>query len=371
MFLRPDDYIIAMESTAACRQYTLADMERMRDAGIGLISKQVDWREIETAPGVYDWGRVDQQVANARRAGMRYLLLTPGQEPPHFPVDWYAKSKDGILNGPAVTDEMIFRGQSHSPSQLSMWHDEAMAVEDDFLRAFTARYRSPGVLFAHAVGGGEGFLPGGARAFMDRAALDDFEVKHGCPLRIYNAQEAMHTRYLDAQTGQIVAWLNARCLKTFCQKHAILAKANPSREIYVGLHEMLQDFAGAWDSGVLLDPLYAGIREAFGDPPIISIHFTHHIHGLVWTVRFMQRMKRRGVHVFGGAEYCVGLAKHAPVSAEDGSRLILGVKGDLSPNDEIEPWMLDAIRDARAVLAQSEACAWKELWEDADSDGSL
>ena len=43
-------------------------------AGFGWVRQQIHWRDIETSPRRYDWGRLDAAVEAANRAGARLLL---------------------------------------------------------------------------------------------------------------------------------------------------------------------------------------------------------------------------------------------------------------------------------------------------------
>lgn len=56
-------------------------LDAVSEAGIGWLRVDVSWREIESAPGVYDWRRVDAVVAESRRRHLEILGIvayTPG-----------------------------------------------------------------------------------------------------------------------------------------------------------------------------------------------------------------------------------------------------------------------------------------------------
>ena len=49
-------------------------MRLVTQAGFGWIKHQVEWQDVETAPGQYDWSELDSIVASAVRSGQRVLL---------------------------------------------------------------------------------------------------------------------------------------------------------------------------------------------------------------------------------------------------------------------------------------------------------
>ena len=56
------------------------ELDRQRSAGVGLIRQYIWWDRIETAPGRYDWSRMDQLVKDASARGVQILptlLYTP------------------------------------------------------------------------------------------------------------------------------------------------------------------------------------------------------------------------------------------------------------------------------------------------------
>jgi hypothetical protein len=68
------------DSLSYSGEATRAEMDRQKANGIGLLRQYVWWDRIETSPGVFDWARTDQMVADATARGLRILptlLYTP------------------------------------------------------------------------------------------------------------------------------------------------------------------------------------------------------------------------------------------------------------------------------------------------------
>jgi hypothetical protein len=62
-------------------RYRRDALGQQRDAGIGLIRQPFAWKDIETAPGRYEFGRYDALVGAAAGAGIRVLPMVLGPEP--------------------------------------------------------------------------------------------------------------------------------------------------------------------------------------------------------------------------------------------------------------------------------------------------
>lgn len=80
---------LGVASIATLADRTPAGYDReaavIRSLGAEWIRIVVNWNEIETAPGVYSWNRIDEAVAAARQHRLRVLANVIGPAPP-----WYA-----------------------------------------------------------------------------------------------------------------------------------------------------------------------------------------------------------------------------------------------------------------------------------------
>jgi len=366
MFLRQDDYIIALEAMGKERQYTLDDMYTLKDCGIHLILKPASWQDIEVERDVYDWKGMDTQVANARKVGLRYLLLVPCLAPVFFPPEYYAYAVEREEAGTTLSYTWVPDHPSKMDmSHLSMWHPMATWIQECFIRLLCSRYHADDVQFMHAYSFGEYFLPDGRRAFMERVAVDDFRSHYKHRPHLYEEQKKMNLHTADTETREITEWLHGRCIERFTTEYTIMAKYNPSPELWLPWHGMYMQYPSAWDSGIDIPLMLPIVKDIFHPPATFMINYTHFIHFQFWNgqLPYKKILDQHNVHLFGGAEYCEGLEWTAPLAAEEGNRLLVGVKYDLNPGDTIEPKQQAQLRKAMDIMRTSEKSQWTEVWD--------
>ena len=90
---------------------------RLRDVGVEVVSTQVVWWELEPEPGVFDWSRIERDIARIERAGMK-VGICPWF---HYPPDWYLTSRP---------DHACFQCLEHGTSTniLSLWDPRTLEV---------------------------------------------------------------------------------------------------------------------------------------------------------------------------------------------------------------------------------------------------
>ena len=89
---------VALERYPTNREMLQA-LQGLRDLGYGTLRQRFAWSEIETAPGVYDWGRWDHALELVREQGFTVIAVLDGapawarspreQENPHAPPQDY------------------------------------------------------------------------------------------------------------------------------------------------------------------------------------------------------------------------------------------------------------------------------------------
>lgn len=72
-----DDYLLAADAN-----YRTANFSAMSAIGVGTVRQAFLWREIETAPGQYDFSTYDEYVSKASAHGLKILAVVFG--PPQF-----------------------------------------------------------------------------------------------------------------------------------------------------------------------------------------------------------------------------------------------------------------------------------------------
>jgi len=81
------------------RTFNQKELTRQADNGVGLVRQYIWWDRMETSPGVYNWGRMDQLVTDASKGGVQILptLL--------YPPEFYNSEPEGYSGAPYPPDD--------------------------------------------------------------------------------------------------------------------------------------------------------------------------------------------------------------------------------------------------------------------------
>ncbi|GAA1778188.1 beta-galactosidase [Agromyces lapidis] len=109
------------------------DARLMREAGVNIVSLPVfSWPQLETAPGVYEWGWLDQVIAILWDAGIRIDLATATATPP----SWLIRSHPEMLPWNEDGQRLEFGSrQAYCPSS-PVWRENVARMA----RAMADRY---------------------------------------------------------------------------------------------------------------------------------------------------------------------------------------------------------------------------------------
>jgi polysaccharide biosynthesis protein PslG len=107
-------------------------------AGFNWLTQQIDWQEIEPAPGVYDFSQLDSVVGDANAAGLNVLLSFF-----HAPV-FYRSDTSGLMPADPNTFNLLMQAvSSHYAGQVQayeMWNEENLDREAGFGNVDPATY---------------------------------------------------------------------------------------------------------------------------------------------------------------------------------------------------------------------------------------
>ncbi len=228
------------------------ELTRQHDAGAGLVRQYVWWDRIETSPGVYDWSRMDQLVADASARGMQILptlLYTPAfysskpadststaQFPPTDPaklaqfagkmVDRYGTEgsywcKPPLPNLPPQCPDsyvpITYWEVWNEPDYPSWWKSSPAPAEYfELLKATSVAIRDADptaqVVLGSLTGAGgsltDGYLDAlyrlGAKSYFDVASLNPYGHDVGAMLAYVRGQRAVMARYQDSAKPTII-----------------------------------------------------------------------------------------------------------------------------------------------------------------------
>ena len=110
-----------------CEHRTLEELKQLRNAGIQTtMNFQTVRKNIEVAPGQFDWSYMDDYVNRATIADMKILLFTTTHgQPDWLPDEFFVKCEDGVHR-----------------EALSPWNTEAQANNNEFTQKLINRYFS-------------------------------------------------------------------------------------------------------------------------------------------------------------------------------------------------------------------------------------
>jgi hypothetical protein len=96
-------------------------------AGFTWLAQQLEWPQVETAPGVYDWSELDSIVNTANAAGLKVLL-----SPLHAPT-FYRSPTSGLTPSDPNTYKTFMQAlatrYAGKVQAYEIWHEQNLAVE--------------------------------------------------------------------------------------------------------------------------------------------------------------------------------------------------------------------------------------------------
>lgn len=101
------------------------DYPRMEAGGVGKLRFLLSWRDVQPAPGVLDWSRVDAVVGGAADRGIEALPFVYGSPP------WIGEEAEPPLGSPADREAwqaFLFAAVERYGSGGSFWADRAVKV---------------------------------------------------------------------------------------------------------------------------------------------------------------------------------------------------------------------------------------------------
>jgi hypothetical protein len=307
---------------------------RLRDAGIQTAVKYLDWGAIETKKGKYDWSASDAYVEKMHNAGMKVLLCTYISPPAFFPDEWYthfAGGRDPAV--PAYPNDAF--GKPQKINTLSLWHAEAQAYSDAFIRKAIKHYSSDDTQLYNAQ-----LTVGETMYHNEPAWFEDVALQ---AFKDYSHQDRQPFPN-DPITEE---WLRKTYLDTLIRQQQIFQEQGFG-ELWSSTHRLIAYFSGLYGNGCKwIDDMYEAYLSNFPTSQLNVIQYTYFPHGSSYWQMELNDMRLYGINIWGGAEYCEGLTPHTPIALAQGLRgLIISPIHPFTGHPQLEPWMVDAISTA-------------------------
>ena len=355
-FIQDDEYIILFDHPT--RPMSRRDIALVASGGVRTALKNLEWSHIEAAPGHYDWSEYDEFVDHCVHSHVKVLLITPSSEATCMPDDWYCWSKTGSIkrDPPDVAADNY--------SIFSPWHNEAQAYRDAFVQLVVDRYQSsPVQVIRGGAHGGESLMPYDP-FYFDPAALESFRVwasgKFYGNLSAFNKEEGSGFPSWDQvmpgvfQFGRID---HLPITKLWLRESIIRMVVHQQQQLVSQYHgEAWLMLASCWtdimETGNFLIPDIASIIMERVQPTHINwIAYSHFNMSSTVQAMTLKRLKDESVQLWTGAQFCEGLAVNTQPAIALGLRGF--VCGPLSlegghDKQEVEPWMVDNIRNSLA-----------------------
>ena len=116
---------------------TLDQLRQCKDAGATSVQRYIIWKDIEKAPGVYDWSAYDAELGLVREAGLKWV--------PFVIAGPYYVTPDFVRDDPKIT---FFQCLEHGKKDAipSLWCPRFPSYVEGWLKAFAAHYAHTGLL---------------------------------------------------------------------------------------------------------------------------------------------------------------------------------------------------------------------------------
>lgn len=326
-----DEFIILMDmepeaGITSGPNVSLDGLKRLRDAGIKTGIKYVYWNKNEPSKNIFVWNDIDAWAERYHEAGMKLMLSTYTAPALWAHDDWRAMSGPGI----------------YRPGSLSIWNPEAMEASDNFMRKVCKTYNSEDILAFC------GWLTNGETVYYNEPSWYD-------PF----AMEAYHKwAGADAKPKKedptTEAWLKQSYTEHMVRIQKIFADT-PHKEIWTAAHLVIASYTNLYGNGCnWTEDYYVAYKNNIPGVTINVIQYTYHPHGAPYLNKIKAIIKRHGIKVWGGAEYCEGLPVSTPTALETGARgLLISPIHTFTGHKTIEPWMTEAIAKSINIFKEA------------------
>lgn len=329
-FIQPDERIVILDyNSRPANRLNAEELVRLRDVGIKTVMCYLEWHQVETAPGVYDWSIPDADVERITTAGLKCILKVYLCTPTFFDEDWYLHNAAGeAQHSIEISDDV---GDVHGWSVLSPWNMWAWNYHLEFIEKACERYARPDVLCINiSPANGEGLLPGIDLLFDDYAVAS---YRHFTGMDDLPGEAVPGSATLD--------WLRETLIPGQVETQRIFQKYGG--EYWTQLHHAFETIpsTGNW----LIDDLYSALHKELGDEHwgiCYTVFRAGETRGL-WGPE--QDIKRHGVKMLFASEGPAGLLANTMKAIRMGARGML--TGPLAPymrESRLQDWMYSAIR---------------------------
>lgn len=292
---------------------TSDELKKLRDAGCSscmtFMNADLDLHQLE------DW------IFKVVNAGLHALFFGPK---PRSKPEWQCVGESG----------------KSIPGSLSIWNPAGRADYLFFLDTICEAFSGPEIEICN------GWYEVGETMYLnepacfDSYAIDDYQ-------RMYST-----TTQPVFGTPECDAWLKASYFGMYTAIQNICTSYTHTKRIWSNLHRSIATYTSLRGNGCKwIGELYAAYRQQYPDYPIYGLYFTYYPHGSWLWDTVEQDVQTYGLQVYTGAEYCEGIVKHAQIAKQYTLRgMLVAPTHPFTPHVSIEPWMIQAIQQARIIL---------------------
>ena len=346
-FLRDDDYILLMDNPAVFpgwehrgdRSLSQDDLLKLGDTGIKTTFCYLNWDAVEPRMGEYDWTLIEKVIAEARNAGMKVLVSVYTFPTRALPSEWYMNDM------PEELENRPWR-------PLSIWNVDFCNYLDNFIRLLGSRYVSDSVnLFNSYNTFGESYFQATAEVISkDKDAIRTFRESTGDPGAVPQPSE-INKYNCDPQTND---WLRKSLVDYMVGRNKAIIEVNGNNEVWHSAHYQLAKAGGG--CARFYPNILDAYLETFPGVKVNGIQYTYWQHGLKYWEVINSDIDKYGIDMYAGAEYAKGIVQYTPKLIPSKLKgFIISPLGFHTDITELEPWMLDNIRNSHIAIANARA----------------
>lgn len=308
---------------------TVQDRKRLYDVGIRTAHEQPAWKTVEPSKGEYNFDYLDMIINRNREAGLKSLMQLHGWRIPYWmPDEWYAKTKDGIIE----------------KEVLSLWNKEAQEHGDKLYKALDEHYWNDKdvAFFLGEWQGGEAVYPM-TWCIYDDAALEDYKSIYG------------NSALPIPDDPNTLDWFGKKSIEHLIHRSELIYPK--FHEIWNMQQYIMDKYSKAFGNFIQVD-LYKAYRKLFPDGCIVCCQATYFDRGHKQdNVDFVDDlMKTTNCEVIVEAHFCKGLPTTTPLAIAKGFRGQLVRPAYEEGATRLKDWHVENIKNSYNL--------WRKHYED-------
>jgi len=306
---------------------TIDERKKLRDVGIQTVLEYLNWEQINPSLNQYNFEEISNILYRNREANMKIICpITNWNFPAWMPDEWFAKHQSGEIDR----------------SVLSIWHEDAQSVADEYYQNLINYFGANDVLFIWGDWqGGEGIYPAGS-CFYDDAALNDYKQVYGT------------SAYPDINTQETLDWYGKKIIEHSLKKQQIFYPQ--CNEIW-NMQQFLMD---TWTKGFgnfVIPETFQAFRNKYPDDSIVFLQYTYFddAHYKIPNEEFVDNIKNTyNSEVIVEAHFAQGLRETTPKAIAKGFRgQICSLLHAQAGYFAFEDWMLEEVKKSNDLWREA------------------